>query len=484
MPSVVKNKMVERYKRSKGKRKLLGNHQKCWVWGRNTILETLKAGVWEIRDLWLSSELPGEQLEQARQMANELDVPTEVVDRQALHSKCHSHEHQGFVARMTEFPYGDTNELASIIAQTPIPLIAVCDGLQDPFNFGAIIRSAEVLGVQAIVIGNKNQVGVTSLVARASAGAVNHVPIIRLDDVAEELAKHKDSLSVIGASEKAEQELREADLFGPTAIVIGNEGTGISPTMLKTCDSLVSIPQIGQVDSLNAAVSASVFFYEAVRQLPASSRNPPPSANKAFADLESRMANLQCELDSRDVYGNTTTTHRREIPTDSDAIRAVTISAFAASEFGHNGEADLIEQIRASDPNSMSLVAIHENELVGHVLFSRAVIRTVESELAGMALGPMSVEPNSQRCGHGTGLVELGLESFDRTACPFVIVLGHPDYYPKFGFRPAAEYGITHGFAGIPQNVFFIRWNKDTALPALNGGQAWFAKEFGPQHAD
>jgi 23S rRNA (guanosine2251-2'-O)-methyltransferase len=258
--------MVERYKRGKGKQQLMGNHQKCWIWGRNLILETLKAGRWQIHDLWLGADLPSEQLDTVRTMARALDVPVHVADAEQLRAKCHSSEHQGYAARMTRFCYADTNRLDEILAASKSPLIVVCDSLQDPFNFGATIRSAEVMSIDAIVIGRSHQVGVTSMVARASAGAVNHLPIIRVESLPLTVACCKPALTVIGASEKSDSPLFQHDLTVPTAIVIGNEGQGISPGLLEQCDALVQIPQAGRIGSLNAAVSASIFFYEARRQ--------------------------------------------------------------------------------------------------------------------------------------------------------------------------------------------------------------------------
>lgn len=258
--------MVERYKRGKGKHKLMGNHQKCWIWGRNLITETLQAGRWRIHDLWLSADLPPGERQLASQSADELGVPVNVVDKDELRNQCRSGEHQGYAARMTEFPYLASEDLADVIGAAASPLIAVCDSIQDPFNFGAAIRTAEVMAVDAIVIGATQQVGVTSMVARASVGAVNHLPIVRVADLPNALAALKPALSVIGASEKSDVRLFDCDLKIPSAIVIGNEGQGISPELLEQCDTLVQIPQAGKINSLNAAISASIFFYEARRQ--------------------------------------------------------------------------------------------------------------------------------------------------------------------------------------------------------------------------
>ena len=172
---------------------------------------------------------------------------------------------------------------------------------------------------------------------------------------------------------------------------------------------------------------------------------------------------------------------RIETPDNHDRIREVTIDAFAQSDFGHNGEADLVDALRASE-QCLSLVACRDAEVVGHILFSPAFIRTHDSELAGMALAPMSVATEYQRQGIGSLLINTGLERLSIQGCPYVIVLGHPEYYSRFGFQLAAEIGVAHGFNGITQEVFFIRSLGDGTLKPKNDGRAYYDSAFGPQH--
>jgi 23S rRNA (guanosine2251-2'-O)-methyltransferase len=256
---------MERYRRGKGKKGLLGSHQKCWIWGRNAVLETLKSPRWEILDLHLSTALTAEALREARRLAEERGLAVTADPPEVLTRLCHSTEHQGYLARMTDFPYWAADE--ALAALPPTPLCVVLDGIQDPYNLGAVIRSAEVFGVDALFIGASGQVGVTSMVVRSSAGAVNRVPIVRVEDL-EHLAGRLKArgLALVGASEKARDPLSAVDFKRPAAIVIGSEGTGIQPALRAACGALVQIPQFGQVGSLNAAVAASIFFYEARRQ--------------------------------------------------------------------------------------------------------------------------------------------------------------------------------------------------------------------------
>jgi 23S rRNA (guanosine2251-2'-O)-methyltransferase len=256
---------MERHRRGKGKQKLLGSHQKCWIWGRNLVLETLAAGRWKILDLHLSSELPESLRGAAFRLACERGLAPVVGDAESLTRICHTSEHQGFLARMTEFPYAPAAELLAALPAGPF--CVVLDGIQDPHNFGAIVRSAEVFGADAVWIGERGQVGVTSMVARSSVGAVNRIPIARVPDLVALAGELKGrGVAVVGASEKAERPLMACDFRGGTAIVIGNEGVGPTPALKACCDAWVAIPQVGRIGSLNAAVAAGIFFYEVRRQ--------------------------------------------------------------------------------------------------------------------------------------------------------------------------------------------------------------------------
>lgn len=256
--------MVERYRRAGAKQKLLGNHQKCWIWGRHAVLETLRAQYWPIVELHVSRELDNRDEVEAAAVACGL-VPRFVPDDQ-LRQKCHSTEHQGMIAKMSEFPYASAEQILEVERDTAA-LYLVLDSIQDPYNFGAMIRTCDGLAVHGIFIAERNQVGVTSLVARTSAGAVNHVPIARVPDIASLLNQLSDrGVASVAASADAENTCYDADFVSPMAIVIGNEGQGIQPDVLAECTGTVAIPQLGHVESFNAAISASMLLYEAARQ--------------------------------------------------------------------------------------------------------------------------------------------------------------------------------------------------------------------------
>jgi len=246
-------------------RNLLGSHQKCWLWGRNVVLETLRAGAWPVLELHVAGTLAAEDVEAVRTLAERRGIPIKVQAAARLEQLCHAPEHQGYLAKMGPFPYANVEAL--LADRSPTPLYAVLDSIQDPHNFGAVVRSAEVFGLDAIFIAEREQVGVTTAVARASAGAVSRVPIARVADLPALAARLKAAgVTLVAASEKAETLITAHDFLGATAIVIGSESHGIRPALVERCDALVRIPQHGRIGSLNAAAAAAVVFYEARRQ--------------------------------------------------------------------------------------------------------------------------------------------------------------------------------------------------------------------------
>jgi 23S rRNA (guanosine2251-2'-O)-methyltransferase len=261
--------MVERSRRGKGKHKrqekLLGSHARSWLWGRNLVRETLAAGRWPILELHLADNLPAEQLEEAGAAAVRLGLKIAVERPDALQRLAHTAEHQGYLAKMAPYPYRSVDEVLSSAPANPLYL--VLDAIQDPYNFGAMLRSAGAFGVNGVFIGTHRQVPVTSMVARSSAGIVNHVPIAQVADLAAMVETLRDrDVRVIGASEKTGHPLTACDFRDATAIVIGHEGTGISPELLARCNMLACIPIESKVGSLNAAAAAAVFFFEVRRQ--------------------------------------------------------------------------------------------------------------------------------------------------------------------------------------------------------------------------
>lgn len=161
---------------------------------------------------------------------------------------------------------------------------------------------------------------------------------------------------------------------------------------------------------------------------------------------------------------------RAEEPVDREAIHRLNIAAFKAED-----EARLVDQLRSSCDQYLSFVAVEDDTVVGHILFTP--VEVDGSDLIGMGLAPMSVAPARQRAGIGSQLVRHGLEYLRRNACPFVIVLGHPDYYPRFGFRPASNFGLSCQWDGIPDEAFLAIAFDGDRLP-ISGGTARYRSEF------
>ncbi|MCA9009769.1 MAG: 23S rRNA (guanosine(2251)-2'-O)-methyltransferase RlmB [Planctomycetaceae bacterium] len=257
--------------------RLAGNHQKSWLWGRHAVLETLRAGRWPVTELHVDAGLMPTDITEVQQLATSRDIPLEFNDAERLTELCQTYEHQGFLARMGEFPCEDLESLllmASTLTnkstqETPVlpASFVVCDRIQDAYNFGAILRSCDAMKLDGIVIGDRYQSAITPHVARSSAGAVNHQRIFRVPQltVAVEMLKQS-KYQIIAASEKSATTVWNCDFSQPTVMLIGSESTGVAPELLALCDTHVSIPMLGGVNSLNAAVAAGIVLYECRRQ--------------------------------------------------------------------------------------------------------------------------------------------------------------------------------------------------------------------------
>ena len=155
---------------------------------------------------------------------------------------------------------------------------------------------------------------------------------------------------------------------------------------------------------------------------------------------------------------------RKEKPEDVGGIRVVNERAFGQSQ-----EADIVDALRGDCPDALSLVAVEKDRVVGHILFSPATIYTHEGIIQGMGLAPMAILPDCQRKGIGSKLVRAGLEALKASSCPFVIVLGHPEYYPRFGFVPASEHGLKCQWDGVPDKAFMVLIFDESVMKGVSG---------------
>ncbi len=257
--------MVGGKRKHRRKREYLGSHQKAWLYGRHVVLETLRAGRWIPHEVWIADDIEPQYGEEARLLCGRLDIEPHLTTGAVMSRRCGSLAHQGLMARMPPFPYSPLEEL--LAERSATTFLVILDSLQDPFNFGAIVRSAEVFGACGVIVGTNDQSEVTVQAARSSVGAVNHVPIAQVPNLIESVRLLKErGIRVVAASEKAQHSISSIDLKQPCAIVLGNEGTGIQDSLVSACDEVATIPQSGCVGSLNAAVAAGVLLYEVQRQ--------------------------------------------------------------------------------------------------------------------------------------------------------------------------------------------------------------------------
>ncbi len=210
------------------------------VYGRNAVAEA-RRGRRRVRREWTSADLSADEL-------------TELAG---------SPDHQGHVAEVDPYPYADPGSLM----EAEDALVVALDQVQDPHNLGAVCRTAEVAGASGVVIPERRAAAVTAAVCRASAGAVEHLAVARVRNLADWLAVAKRAGAwVYGADPEAQSSLGELDLAGRVVFVLGSEGRGMRPRVAASCDAVVSIPRRGRIGSLNVSAAAAVLLYEAVRQ--------------------------------------------------------------------------------------------------------------------------------------------------------------------------------------------------------------------------
>jgi 23S rRNA (guanosine2251-2'-O)-methyltransferase len=233
--------------------------------GRNPVIEALKAGR-QIDKIQILQNPEG-SLKMAAAMARDAGIPVHYVKRAALDRMAGGLNHQGIVANVPAYEYaevGDILYLAKMRGEDPF--IIVLDGIEDPHNLGAVIRTAECAGAHGVIIPSRRAAGITETAVKASAGAVEYVPVAKVTNIAAAIEDLKKKNIWVAACDMDGEDYTEADLSGPIALVIGNEGRGVSRIVREKCDFAVSIPLKGRIDSLNASNAAAVLMYEIRRR--------------------------------------------------------------------------------------------------------------------------------------------------------------------------------------------------------------------------
>ena len=235
--------------------------------GRNALTEALKAGR-TIDKVFIADGDTDRSLQRLAAQAKEAGAVIVPVDRRKLDQMSTTRSHQGVIALAAAHDYFTIDDILEEAAQRgENALIVICDELSDPHNLGAIMRSAECAGAHGVIIPKRRSVGLTATVAKASAGAVEYMKVARVTNINNAINELKEKgVWVFGTAAEGSIPMYKADLTGPAAIVIGNEGDGMSPLVRKNCDVMVHIPMKGRITSLNASAAASILLYEAVRQ--------------------------------------------------------------------------------------------------------------------------------------------------------------------------------------------------------------------------
>jgi 23S rRNA (guanosine2251-2'-O)-methyltransferase len=241
------------------------------IFGVNPVLEALRARRRAIREITIAKGVKDARLTQLLELARAEQVPVHYAPRQELDRATGNAVHQGVVARIAAAEYADADQLLDSVAElardaTP-PLVLVLDGVEDPHNLGAILRTAECAGVNGVFVPERRAAGLTETVVKSSAGAIEYVPVARVTNLSRLIDQLKErNVWVVGTAADASTDYTGWDWTRPSAIVMGGEGAGLHRLVRENCDALVRIPVLGQIESLNVSVATGIILYEALRQ--------------------------------------------------------------------------------------------------------------------------------------------------------------------------------------------------------------------------
>ena len=236
-----------------------------WIGGFHAVIAALEDGATKPAQVLLAQHRQDERSRRVAELAREAGIPLRLVPKSELDLAAPELRHQGVLAAMPaqEFSGEDALDLPA----TPDKLILVLDGVQDPHNLGACLRTAEAAGVQAVIVPKDRAAGLSAVARKVAAGAAERVPVITVTNLARTLKRLQDlGYWVTGLAGEAETSLFEADLSGPRVLVLGAEGEGLRRLTREHCHQLIRIPMAGKAESLNVSVAAAVCLYEAVRQ--------------------------------------------------------------------------------------------------------------------------------------------------------------------------------------------------------------------------
>ena len=234
--------------------------------GRHAVAEALRAGR-PVDKLYVLDGCKDGPVSSIVKAAKKGDALVQFVSRERLDQLSETKKHQGVIARMAAYEYASVEEiLAKAEKQGEPPFVFLLDGVEDPYNLGAVVRTADQVGAHGVIIPKNRAVGLTASAARASAGALNYIPVARVTNLARTVEQLKKQGIWFVCADMGGQPMYQVDMKGSLGLVVGGEGEGVSRLVREACDYTASIPMKGHVDSLNASVAAGVLAYEAFRQ--------------------------------------------------------------------------------------------------------------------------------------------------------------------------------------------------------------------------
>lgn len=250
----------------KCKNKICQEEREDIVIGRNAVIEALK-GDRTIEAIYVSNNKLEGSINAIIGMAKEQGILIKEVDKRKIDNMCNGETHQGVIAKVTPFKYSEVSDIFELAEQKgESPFIVILDEVEDPHNLGSIARTAELFGVHGIIIPKRRSASVTATVYKSSVGAIEHVKVAKVNNINSTIDELKErGVWVYGADIRAEEYSHEVDYSGPCALVIGNEGRGMSKLTVQKCDKLVKIPMVGKINSLNASVAGGIMMYEVLK---------------------------------------------------------------------------------------------------------------------------------------------------------------------------------------------------------------------------
>lgn len=234
--------------------------------GRNAVLEAFRSGK-TIDKLFVQNGCKDGPVQTILREAKKRDTIVNFVEKDRLDQLSQTGRHQGVIALAAAYAYGTVEEMLKAAKEKgEPPFLILLDNIEDPHNLGAIIRTANLAGAHGVIIPKRRAVGLTAVVAKTSAGAINYTPVAKVTNLSNTIAELKDQGMWFVCADMGGTPMYQLDLKGPIGLVIGSEGEGVSPLVKKNCDFVASIPMKGDIDSLNASVAAGVLAYEILRQ--------------------------------------------------------------------------------------------------------------------------------------------------------------------------------------------------------------------------